>query len=121
MSHRLESLNTFTKLTSLEMPIIMLLGWKVDTNYKLANLLPSSLQTLCQTDDLYEMEEDQWRDNALLPLISAYLEQKDEYAPELEQFTLQLHITKRDWRREMCTKLGAVCICAKVKCLVFCY
>ncbi|KAL8741323.1 MAG: hypothetical protein Q9190_006061, partial [Brigantiaea leucoxantha] len=73
MKGRCTSLRHLTKLETLEIPILMLFGWEPDPHIMMGDLLPSALQTLSLTDDLYELEDSDWPDERLLDLIGTYL------------------------------------------------
>lgn len=119
MIDRLDTLHGFKKLLSLEIPIIVLLGWSAAAPVKLSNLLPLSLRHLCLTDDLHELGEDQWGDEALLPLIQEFLEERSFGTSEFESISLILNHVQTRWCEEARMKLKTLCEHAYVQCQVF--
>lgn len=98
----------FKNLLSLEIPIIVLLGWSAAAPVKLSNLLPLSLRHLCLTDDLHELGEDQWGGEVLLPLIQEFLEERSFATSEFESISLILNHAQTRWCEEAQMKLKAL-------------
>ena len=112
---RLDSLASFANFESLEVPIVMLLGWKVKKAPKLSQRLPSSLKHLTLSDTLagftanngtwagkptddddtgfsensYEWTEDRYVD-AVCELLSV-IELDHEKFPHFERLTVKLN------------------------------
>lgn len=115
---RVENLHFFTDLLSLEIPIIVLLGWNADSPRKLGDLLPPSLRHLFLTDDLHELGEDEWGDEAMLPLIQEFLEDREFGTSELKGISLILNHAQTEWCEEARTKLKTMCERARIQCSV---
>lgn len=118
MIGRLDTLHGFKNLLSLEIPIIVLLGWSAVAPVKLSNLLPLSLRHLSLTDDLHELGEDQWGDEALLPLIQEFLKERSFGTSEFESISLILNHVQTRWCEEARMKLKTLCEHARVQCQV---
>ncbi len=90
MNGRLDGLQHFVKLSSLEIPSIMLLGWDLDKwtpeiPRTLADVMPPNLSQLCFTDHLTHLEGNPWNDEHLLSLIEAYLEARHTSQPYMDK------------------------------------
>lgn len=118
MIGRLDTLHGFKNLLSLEIPIIVLLGWSTAAPVKLSDLLPLSLRHLCLTDDLHELGEDQWGDEALLPLLQEFLEERIFGKSEFASISLILNHEQTRWCEEARMKLETLCEHAGVQCRV---
>lgn len=118
MLGKLDTLHGFKNLLSLEIPIIVLLGWSAAAPVKLSNLLPLSLRHLCLTDDLHELGEDQWGDEALLSLIQEFLEERSFGTSEFEGISLILNHVQTRWCEEARMKLKTLCEHTCVQCRV---
>ena len=57
MRGRIEPLNDFRSITDLKLPLIMLLGWDLDIDCTLSDILPHKLQKPCITDALISWEK----------------------------------------------------------------
>lgn len=118
MVGKLDTLHGFKDLLSLEIPTIVLLGWTAESPRKLGDFLPPSLRHLCLTDDLHELGEDEWGDEALLPLIQEFLEESEFGTLELESISLLLNHGQTEWCEEARTKLKTMCERAHIQCSV---
>lgn len=118
MAGKLDTLNGFKKLHSLVIPSIVLLGWTVDSPRKMGDILPLSLRHLCLTDDLHELGEDKWGDEALLPLIQEFLEERSFSASKLESISLLLNQSQTEWCEEARVKLKSICERARIQCSI---
>ena len=113
---RLGTLHGFQKLSRVEIPTIVLLGWTADSPRKLSDVLPPSLRHLCLTDDLHELGEDEWGDEALLPLIQEFLHELS--TSDLKGISLLLNHAQVEWCEEARTKLQTMCERAHIQCSI---
>lgn len=118
MTGRLDTLHSFKNLLSLEIPTIVLLGWSAAAPVKLSDLLPPSLRHLCLTDDLHELGEDEWGDEALLPLTQEFLEERSFGTSGFESISLILNHGQTRWCEGARMKLKTLCKHARVQCRV---
>ncbi len=118
MKSRSISLRHVVKLEALEIPILLLFGWESDSQIIMSDLLPSGLQKLCLTDDLYELDESDWTDEKLLELIETYLEQCSRSHSTMSTLDLKLTRTSASWCAGPRTKLKTLCHSAGISCTI---
>ena len=87
----LGSLDSFRQLKTIELPIVLLLGFTDNQFLNLADLLPQSLQQLHLHDDLVKWERCPWTPQKILAQIGGLLEQGEAVAPSLHTVIFTLH------------------------------
>lgn len=92
---RLGSLDGFKKLTRLEAPFAVLMGWRGDDLPLLTEHLPHHLTHLTLTDGTYDIFDNQRRVRAPLENLKLYLQDASTSAPDLQMIELKLQYT--DW------------------------
>ncbi len=112
----LDSLRHFQILQSLEVPLIVLLGWSSSSKVRLADVLPQQIRQLCIKDDMADFCNYEWTVRAGLDRIHDYLEDWRSHAPNLECVTLTLRASGVRWGekpqrelRTMCERAGVAC------------
>ena len=117
------SLHRFKKLSSLEVPYVVLLGWTPsnDDPGSLERRLPPHLNKLTLTDDLLDMEDSGWSDEALLAeleIVVPKIARNQEPDPPAN-LKLQLQYAVSDWKPEKQDRLVTIYEAAGVVCHVW--
>ena len=119
INHKVQSLQHFKKLKECMIPFIMLLGWDYDAKITISDLLPSTLENICFTDDLDELGACEWTDEGFLQLIESYLERQGPSELNLKSVSLELNTSQTSWCEAERTRLNIMCDTAKVDCHIF--
>ncbi|KAI9879070.1 MAG: hypothetical protein M1830_009711, partial [Pleopsidium flavum] len=115
------SLRRFEALHSLEVPLVVLLGWSSSSTIRLADILPKNMRQLCIRDDLTYFWNWEWTERACLDRMLAYLVDWRTHAPNLDRIALRLESDEElpeEPRRElgaMCERAGVVCDITKLR------
>ncbi|KAI9885338.1 MAG: hypothetical protein M1823_002883 [Watsoniomyces obsoletus] len=112
LHHRLESLQEFRELESLEIATALLLGYSPHSAARLIDVLPINLRRLCLRDDLSVFELCEWDETSMLSQIGEHLADCQHRTPRLE--LIQLHLDFTTWGPEGQQALYDMCSRAKV-------
>jgi len=103
-------LKEMKRLTKVEVPMIMFLGWAADFAAELSEVLPGGLQELTLRDDF--VLHCSWATghncNKKIGRIAEYLEQKGVHAPQLQTFQMRLKPSAKDntWLEDAIKDVG---------------
>jgi len=116
---KFDGLQHFEKLSSLEIPATILLGWDLDQwtpeiRRTLADVMPPNLSHLCFTDHLTHP----WKDDYLPSLIEEYLKPRFTSQPCMDTMSLKLHLPGTPWSADALTRLHCLCKQANVLCCI---
>ena len=96
-SGRLDSLHKFKNLKNLQLPISMLWGHDPEVCYKLADPLPTNLGSLHLTDEMRELEPQDYPRPQLRSWVEEYLEERHTCAAELKELTMEVEEMHGNW------------------------
>lgn len=105
MNHKVQPLKYFKKLKQCVIPFIVLLGWDYDANIAIGDVLPSSLERTCFTEDLDEIGVCEWTDDGFLQLIQSSLERRPPCGLQLTSVSLEFNTSQISWCEAERTRL----------------
>ena len=113
------SLTHMKHLKSLEIPIVVLLGWVVsEFTSKLADVLPRNLDHLLLRNDLNYFQKYEWNQEACLGVLSEYMGTLEPRSASLGKITVKLKdcAPEERWDQDAYDKMNLICREAKVLC-----
>ncbi|KAK5660617.1 hypothetical protein OQA88_13181 [Cercophora sp. LCS_1] len=110
----LDALRDFGRLTHLEVPLILLVGFTRHGRDRLDICFPVGLESLTINDDGYPCPGYDWPDFIVLPLIEAWLAHWRKWTPRLRKLTWLLKVTDEDWGPVERDQLRDACFSAGV-------
>lgn len=105
----LDVLASFERLEYLQLPMAFVWGFSRDTTRRLEDILPSSLVSLCLTDHMCSLEENDLDNQDLMRALESWLSGWKRQTPKLETLRLELKETEPEWKapmRETLIQLG---------------
>ena len=104
----LGSLSDFTKLKTLNAPLVVLLGWLPKASARLSSTLPLNLRYFCCTNDMASWDCWRWTDEAVLGQFQDYL--SADTSLELGDLELCARESPHLWREEVRQYIKTLCV-----------
>lgn len=105
-------LNNLSKLRSLTVPMVVLLGWDPDTEMRLASNLPSELRYFCCGGNFRRWDTWAWPDDAIIGQFQEYIDA--DTSLELEDLRLRARGMSRGmsslWTEKVTRSVKASCV-----------